>query len=171
MEATFLVVYFLISLIFWFRVFLATMLDPQERVEADNLQICCWEPTQGQGAMSNPDEVRAYPKGVQLWHKTSNVKLNQDFGQCLPAQHYSARVEYLSWCWFGVLVLVQLSIKKQRSVSQPLPSQIARCQSLANIMAGEFRGRLMMDYGFALPVFLFDTLFFIPIISISWKIR
>ena len=78
----------------------------------------------------------------------------------------------LVWCTYTALYQKMEIFFAPTAASQQQPSEIARCQSLANIMACQkhkFRGQLMMDYGFALPVFLFDTLFILPIISISKK--
>ena len=95
-----------------FRASLATMLDPQERVEADD-GYAAKSPYRAKvpSAMFNPEGGRAYQKRVQGRHETVNTRLKAFKILSDVYRHNIVQHEYVFW---AVAVLVQLSIKKWR---------------------------------------------------------
>ena len=92
-----------------FRASLATMLDPQERVEADD-GYATESPYRAKvtGAMFNPEEARVYQKRVQGRHETVNARFK---GFKILSDVYRHDVEQHGYVFRAVAVLVQLSIK------------------------------------------------------------
>ena len=92
-----------------FRNLLANVLDPQERVEADD-GYEGESPYRAKvpGAMFNPQESRAYQKRVQGRHETVNSRLKAFE---ILSDTYRHDVTQHGYVFRAVAVLVQLSIK------------------------------------------------------------